>query len=94
MTRRFGQNWSRRAVLGAAMGAPFVGSAFAQAYPSRNPRMIVPFAAGGPTDVLARVMAEKVSPSLGQQVIVESRPGAGGNLAADLVAREIGRAHV
>ena len=49
--------------------------------------MIVPFAAGGPTDVLARVMAEKVSPSLGQQVIVESRPGAGGNLAADLVAR-------
>ena len=87
MTRRFGQNWSRRAVLGAAMGAPFVGSAFAQAYPSRNPRMIVPFAAGGPTDVLARVMAEKVSPSLGQQVIVESRPGAGGNLAADLVAR-------
>lgn len=80
-------NWSRRAVLGAAMGAPFAWSASAQAYPSRNPRMIVPFAAGGPTDVLARVMAEKVSPSLGQQVIVESRPGAGGNLAADLVAR-------
>jgi len=80
-------NWSRRAVLGAALGAPFAWPASAQAYPSRNPRMIVPFAAGGPTDVLARVMAEKVSPSLGQQVIVESRPGAGGNLAADLVAR-------
>lgn len=80
-------NWSRRAVLSAVMGAPFAWSASAQAYPSRNPRMIVPFAAGGPTDVLARVMAEKVSPSLGQQVIVESRPGAGGNLAADLVAR-------
>ena len=80
-------NWSRRAVLGAALGAPFAWPAYAQAYPSRNPRMIVPFAAGGPTDVLARVMAEKVSPSLGQQVIVESRPGAGGNLAADLVAR-------
>ena len=79
--------WSRRAVLGATLGAPFAWSASAQAYPSRNPRMIVPFAAGGPTDVLARVMAEKVSPSLGQQVIVESRPGAGGNLAADLVAR-------
>ena len=81
------RNWSRRAVLGAALGAPFAWPASAQAYPSRNPRMIVPFAAGGPTDVLARVMAEKVSPSLGQQVIVESRPGAGGNLAADLVAR-------
>lgn len=80
-------NWSRRAVLGAALGAPFAWSALAQAYPTRNPRMIVPFAAGGPTDVLARVAAEKVSPSLGQQVIVESRPGAGGNLAADLVAR-------
>ena len=79
--------WSRRAVLGAALGAPFAWPASAQAYPSRNPRMIVPFAAGGPTDVLARVMAEKVSPGLGQQVIVESRPGAGGNLAADLVAR-------
>ena len=87
MTQRLGLDWSRRAVLGAVAGAPFVGSAFAQAYPSRNPRMIVPFAAGGPTDVLARVMAEKVSPSLGQQVIVESRPGAGGNLAADLFAR-------
>ncbi|MEW6450091.1 MAG: tripartite tricarboxylate transporter substrate binding protein [Pseudomonadota bacterium] len=85
MKQQFG--WSRRAVLGAAMGTPFALPAFAQAYPSRNPRMIVPFAAGGPTDVLARVMAEKVSPSLGQQVIVESRPGAGGNLAADLVAR-------
>jgi len=85
--KQFGQDWSRRAVLGAALGAPFAWPASAQAYPSRNPRLIVPFAAGGPTDVLARVAAEKVSPGLGQQVVVESRPGAGGNLAADLVAR-------
>lgn len=79
--------WSRRAVLGAALGAPFVLKAHAQTYPTRNPRLIVPFAAGGPTDTLARIAAEKVSPSLGQQVIIENRAGAGGNIAGDLVAR-------
>jgi tripartite-type tricarboxylate transporter receptor subunit TctC len=81
------QRWSRRTVLGAVLGAPLVRSAWAQAYPTRNPRMIVPFAAGGPTDVLARIAAERVSPGLGQQVVVESRAGAGGNIAAELVAR-------
>jgi tripartite-type tricarboxylate transporter receptor subunit TctC len=80
-------NWSRRAVLGAAMAAPFAPRALAQAYPSRNLRMIVPFAAGGPTDVMARTAAERVSPALGQPIVVESRAGAGGNLAAELVAR-------
>ena len=79
--------WSRRAVLGAGLGAPFAWPLQAQTYPSRNPRIIVPFAAGGPTDVLARIAAEKVSAGLGQQVIVESRAGAGGNLAGELVAR-------
>lgn len=79
--------WSRRAVLGAALGAPFALQARADTYPSRNPRMIIPFAAGGPTDVLARIAAERVSGRLGQQVIVESRVGAGGNIAGDVVAR-------
>jgi tripartite-type tricarboxylate transporter receptor subunit TctC len=80
-------NWSRRALLGAALGAPFAFRAVADTYPSRNPRLIVPFPAGGPTDVLARIAAEKVSPNLGQQLIVENRSGAGGNLAGEMAAR-------
>jgi len=83
----FGSRWSRRSVLGAALGAPFALSARADDYPSRPPHMIVPFAAGGPTDVLTRIAAEQVGPRLGQQVIVESRTGAGGNIAAEYVAR-------
>jgi tripartite-type tricarboxylate transporter receptor subunit TctC len=79
--------WSRRALLGAALGAPFASRAFADTYPSRSPRLIVPFPAGGPTDVLARIAAERVSPSLGQQLIVENRAGAGGNLAGEMAAR-------
>ena len=82
-----GSRWSRRALLGAALGAPFSFKAGAQTYPSRSPRVIVPFAAGGPTDVLTRIAAERVSPALGQQLVVESRAGAGGNLAGEMVAR-------
>jgi len=82
-----GLKWSRRALLGAALGAPFAFKAGAETYPSHSPRVIVPFAAGGPTDVLTRIAAERVSPALGQQLVVESRAGAGGNLAAELVAR-------
>ena len=74
-------------MLGAALGTPFAFAARAQAYPSRSPRVIVPFAAGGPTDVLTRIAAERVSPALGQQLVVESRTGAGGNLAGELAAR-------
>ncbi|MGN6569900.1 MAG: Bug family tripartite tricarboxylate transporter substrate binding protein [Pseudolabrys sp.] len=84
----FGSRWSRRAVLGAALGAPFaLGARAADDYPSRPPHMIVPFAAGGPTDVLTRIAAEQVGPRLGQQIVVESRAGAGGNIAAEYVAR-------
>lgn len=78
---------SRRFMLGAALGVPVAFGAQAQSYPSRNPRMIVPFPAGGPTDVLARIAAERVSPGLGQQIIVENRAGAGGNIAGETVAR-------
>src|SRR5262245_4342761 len=66
--------WSRRAMLGAALAVPFAAKASAQPYPSRNPRLIVPFAAGGPADILARIAAEHVSARLGQQIIVDSRP--------------------
>lgn len=78
---------SRRTLLGGALAIPFAASARAQSYPTRNPHIIVPFAAGGPTDVLTRIAADRVSPALGQKVVVESRAGAGGNIAAELVLR-------
>ena len=74
------------AIALAASALP-AGSACAQSYPSRPIRLLVPFAAGGAVDVLARLIAGKLSDSLGQSVIVENRPGAGGNIAADAVAK-------
>src|SRR6476660_2511953 len=56
-------------------------------YPSKPIRIMVSFAAGGPTDTVARVMGAKMSEVIGQQFIVENRTGAGGNLGADLVAK-------
>jgi len=61
--------------------------ASAQSYPSKPIRLIVPNVPGGGTDTVARLIAEKVSPALGQQIIVDNRGGAGGRIAAELVAR-------
>jgi tripartite-type tricarboxylate transporter receptor subunit TctC len=66
---------------------PFATSAMAQAWPSKPITLIVPFPAGGTTDVLARALADKLTPALGQSVIVESKPGAGATLGADFVAK-------
>lgn len=62
-------------------------AAAAETWPARPIRFIIPFPAGGPTDVLSRFLAERLSQSLGQQVIVDNRPGAGGNIGAEAVAR-------
>ena len=64
-----------------------VSPAFAQAWPSRPIRMVVPFVAGGSTDLTARVVAENLRPLLGQTVIIDNRPGAAGTIAADIVAK-------
>jgi len=63
------------------------GSAGAQSYPNHPVRMVVGFTAGGPTDVIARIVAEKLSASLGQQFYVEDKPGAGSNIASAEVAK-------
>ena len=72
----------------ALMAALVSGAACAQdTYPDHKIRMIVPFAAGGPTDVIGRLVAERLSNVLGQQVYVENLPGAGGNLGVETAKR-------
>ena len=63
------------------------GSALAQSYPNRPVRIIVPFAAGGAVDTLARLLGNKLTEQFGQPVVVENRAGAGGNLAPDSLAK-------
>jgi tripartite-type tricarboxylate transporter receptor subunit TctC len=63
------------------------GSLLAQAYPSRSVTLVVPFAAGGPTDVVARSLGQAMTASLGQTVVIENKLGAGGTLAAGYVAK-------
>ena len=65
----------------------FAGDAFGQSYPSRNIRIVVPFPAGGGVDTMARILGNKLSERVGQPVLVEHKPGAGGNLGADAVAK-------
>jgi tripartite-type tricarboxylate transporter receptor subunit TctC len=64
-----------------------VGPAHAQSYPSRPITLIVPFSAGGPTDTIGRIMAERLGAALGQTVIVENVTGAAGSLGVGRVAR-------
>ena len=62
-------------------------AAAAERYPQRPVRLIVAFAPGGSADVVARVIGQKLSESIGQQVVIDNRPGAGGNLSAEIAAR-------
>lgn len=83
----FKKSLSRRLACAFLALAAVTPAAFAQDYPTRLIRMIVPYPAGGPTDVLARVMSEKLSGVLGQNVIVENKPGAGAITGTDAVAK-------
>jgi tripartite-type tricarboxylate transporter receptor subunit TctC len=78
----------RRGALAAAL---CFGAATGLAQELRPIRLVVPFPAGGPADALARIAAEALGPTLGQTILVDNRPGAGGNIASEFVARGPGR---
>jgi tripartite-type tricarboxylate transporter receptor subunit TctC len=82
-----------RTVLAAVLGAALVPGAIAQSYPTKPIRLIVGFGAGGGNDIFARLIAPKLSERLGQPVLVENKPGAGGTIAADLVAKSAPDGH-
>lgn len=78
---------TRRTLLAASALAAFASSAGAQDFPTRPVTLVIPFAAGGSTDVVGRIIGERMAQELGQQVVVENRAGAGGSLGAGTVAR-------
>jgi tripartite-type tricarboxylate transporter receptor subunit TctC len=75
----------RMLIVGALLTV--CGPALAQTYPSRPIRVVAPFPAGGLVDVLARAAGEELTKTLGQPIIIENKPGAGGNIGADVVAK-------
>jgi tripartite-type tricarboxylate transporter receptor subunit TctC len=82
------QNFFRIAAYGLIGGVmSFANAALAEDYPSKPITMVVPFTAAGPTDALARMLAGELKQPLGQSVVVENRPGAGGNIGLAAVAR-------
>lgn len=84
---------SRRALMAAVVATAVVAlvghapQAYAQAYPNKPVKLIVPFVAGGATDIVARLVAQKLTTMWGQSVVVENRGGAGGNIGAEAVAK-------
>ena len=78
----------RRRLLPVAVGCLVAaGAAFAQPYPNKPVRMIIPFGAGGSTDVLVRIVATRMPEALGQQVVIDNRTGAGGLIGTDIAAK-------
>ncbi|MFY8014968.1 MAG: Bug family tripartite tricarboxylate transporter substrate binding protein [Limnohabitans sp.] len=84
MNKIFRRHWLQAALLGASL--TLVGAAIAQTYPSKPIRLVVPFTPGGVTDTSGRLIAEQLSKRLGQQVIVDNKPGASGNIGTQQVA--------
>lgn len=78
---------TRRGLVAAALLAPAVTARAQDAFPSRPVRIVVAYAPGGSTDILARMVAERIAPDLGQPVVVENRPGGGAVIGSEAVAR-------
>ncbi len=74
-------------ILTLVLGLAFAGLAQSQAFPSKPLRIVVPFPAGGTTDIVARIVAQRMQESMGQPVLAENRGGAGGTIGADVVAK-------
>ena len=79
---------ARRVLLGAGIAATIGSLARADTYPSKSVRLLVAFPPGGPSDVLARIVGQQLNAELGQPIIVDNRPGAGGNVAAEIAAKQ------
>lgn len=77
----------RRLTLGLMLAIAAGGAVHAQGYPNKPVKLVVPYPPGGPTDIVARVVAERLGAQTGQTFVVENRAGAGGNLGAEAVAR-------
>ncbi len=84
---RSGWQHSRRLLTAWLVGCGLTLGAMAQTFPSKPIRMIVPFPAGGTTDIVARILAQRMSETMGQPVVVENKAGAGGAIGADIVAK-------
>lgn len=82
-----GRRHTLQGALAAGLALALSPNALAQTWPSKPLRIVVPFAAGGTTDILARAIAPELQRALGQSVVVENRAGAGGNVGAELVAK-------
>ena len=78
---------TRLTCLIAALLCAMPGASLAQTYPAKPVRLILPFPPGGPSDILGRALSQKLTEQLGQQVVTDNRPGAGGNLGLELTAK-------
>ena len=72
--------------LAVAFAAAATPAAHADPYPTHPVRMVIPFPAGGPTDVMTRILSDRLGAALGQTVVVENKPGAGGTIGSEFVA--------